>query len=229
MMAVGQTLSLLVLTLLSYWAGCRLHRRVPHVLMSPVFTSTLLVIGALCLTHTDYQTYQVANKPLSWLLGPAQVAMALPLFKGWTLLKKHFSSVLTVVFAGTGSGVLTAALAGKLLHLSSETTLSLIPKSATTPIAMVTSQSLGGTPELAAIFAVLTGILGVAAGPVFLRWMGVQSRLLKGLALGTAGQMLGAARASKWGDAAAAMGIVGMSLTAMLIGLVTPYLVPILL
>lgn len=92
-MMVGQTALLLVLTLFSYWAGCRLHRRIPHMLLSPVFTSALIVIGVLWLTHTDYQTYRMANEPLTWLLGPAQVAMAVPLFRGWTLLKKHLSSV----------------------------------------------------------------------------------------------------------------------------------------
>jgi len=224
MMVVGQTVLLLVLTLFSYWAGYQLHRRVPHVLISPVFTSTLLVIGCLWLTRTDFQTYQVANEPLSWFLGPAQVAMAVPLFKGWTLLKKHFSSVLTGVCGGTVSGMMTAAVAGKLFHLSKETILSLVPKSATTPVAMITSEAVGGVPELAALFAVLTGILGMASGPVILRWMGVQSILLKGLVLGTAGQMIGAASASKWGDGAATMGIVGMSLTALLIGFFTPLL-----
>lgn len=226
---VGQTALPLVLTLFSYWAGCRLHRRIPHMLMSPVFTSTLIVTGVLWLTHTDYQTYRMANEPLTWLLGPAQVAMAVPLFRGWTLLKKHLSSVLSGVCGGTVSGMLIATLMGKILHLSTVTILSLVPKSATTPVAMLTSQAVGGVPELAALFAVLTGILGVVAGPVILRWMGIRNILFKGLALGTAGQMIGAARASKWGDAAAAMGIVGMSVTALLIGLITPLLIRVLI
>jgi putative effector of murein hydrolase len=89
---------------------------------------------------------------------------------------------------------------------------------------MITSKAVGGVPELSALFAVLTAILGVVSGPVILRWMGVQSILLKGLVLGTAGQMIGAARASKWGDGAVTMGIVGMSLTALLIGFFTPLL-----
>lgn len=206
-----------------------IHRRIPHMLMSPVFTSTLMVAGVLWLTHTDYQTYRMANEPLTWLLGPAQVAMAVPLFRGWTLLKKHLPSVLSGVCGGTVSGILTATLIGKLLHLSAVTILSLAPKSATTPVAMMTSQAVGGIPELAAFFAVLTGILGVVSGPVILRWMGVHNNLLKGLALGTAGQMIGAARASKWGDAAAAMGIVGMSITALLVGLFTPLLIRVLI
>jgi putative effector of murein hydrolase len=228
-MMVGQTVLFLALTLLSYWAGYRLYQRIPHMLMSPVFTSTLMVIGVLWLSHTDYQTYQMANEPLTWLLGPAQVAMALSLFRGWKLLKKHLSSVLTGVCGGTVSGMLTATLMGKILHLSTVTILSLAPKSATTPVAMLTSQAVGGVPELAAFFAVSTGILGVVAGPVILRLMGVRNILFKGLALGTAGQMIGAARASKWGDAAAAMGIVGMSVTALLIGLFTPLLIRVLI
>jgi putative effector of murein hydrolase len=136
---------------------------------------------------------------------------------------------LSGVCGGTVSGMLTATLMGKFLHLSTVTILSLAPKSATTPVAMLTSQAVGGVPELAALFAVLTGILGVVAGPVILRLMGIRNILFKGLALGTAGQMIGAARASKWGDAAAAMGIVGMSVTALLIGFITPLLTRVLI
>ncbi|PTM59335.1 LrgB family protein [Desmospora activa] len=221
---MSKSVLLLSWTLIAYLAGLKLHRQIPHILTSPVFTSTLLVIGGLWLTHTDYSTYRAANAPLDQLLGPAQVAMAVPLYKGWTMLKRHLSFILAGVSVGTITGMVIAVFAGKLLHLNNETILSLVPKSATTPIAMVASHSAGGIPELAAIFAVVTGILGLVLGPVLLRWMGVQCHLAKGLAMGTAGQMIGAARASQWGDASAAMGIVGMSLAALLIGLVTPLL-----
>jgi predicted murein hydrolase (TIGR00659 family) len=225
----AQTTALVILTVLAYFAGYRVYQRVSNIFFNPIFTSPVLVIIALWLTHTDYSTYRVANEPLSFLLGPAQVAMAVPLYKCWRFLKRHVQSILSGVCIGTAAGVVSTVMIAQLLHFSPSTIFSLAPKFATTPVAMTISQTTGGIPELTAVFTICTGIFGMMAGPAILKWMGIKNNVAIGLAMGTAGQMVGAAHASKWGEIEGAMGIVGMSFTALLIGLLTPYLLPFLL
>lgn len=220
---------LIVMTLCAYAIGCLIHERIPFLWSNPVFISPLLIIPVLLLTHTEYQAYQTATHPITFLLGPAQIAMVIPLYRHARLLSNHIRSILAGVSVGSSAGILFVVGAAYVFHLSQATAASLAPKSITTPMAISVSHLTGGMPELTALFVTLTGLTGIMIGPVILRWTGVKNTMVKGLAMGTAASMIGAASAAQWGEAEGVMGVLGMTLSAVFIAAVAPELLSILL
>jgi putative effector of murein hydrolase len=220
---------LLILTLGAYAIGYLVHKKVSSVWSSPIFISPLLIIPVLLLTNTEYLAYQTATRPLTFLLGPAQIAMVIPLYKHVHVLLRHIRPILTGVSVGTCSGILFVIWAAYLFHLSEPTMVSLAPKSITTPMAISVSHLLGGLPELTAFFVILTGLTGILIGPMILRFAGIKNSLVKGLAMGTAASMVGVTCAAQWGELEGVMGILGMTLSAVFLAVFAPELLSVLL
>jgi putative effector of murein hydrolase len=216
-MMISSPITWFILTLLTYSGVYVLNMKRARIWRSPVFTCPLLIILLLFFTHTDYSTYQSATESISFFLGPLQLAMVVPLYKYRTTLQRHFRFVMIGVFLGSCSGILFTLWTTKLFHLGPLIMLSLTPKSATVPMAISISQQLGGVPELTAVFTVITGLIGLIIGPVLFHWFGITNSMAKGLALGAAAQVAGAALASQWGELEGALGTLGMVLTALLI------------
>nr|WP_242035199.1 LrgB family protein [Mesobacillus harenae] len=212
------------LTIISYGIGILLFKRQQTFWLNPIIISPILIISFLLITHTDYQIYEHSTKPLSYFMGPLQVALAIPMFKYWKTLKKQLSRIVISVFAGSFAGIASAAFIGHSLGLESSIILSMIPKSATAPIALEASIVLGGIPEMTGMFVVFTGIFGMLIGPSILKWTGINNNVDKGLAMGATAQIIGAVHASKWGESAGAMGMVGMLLSGLMIGLSAQFL-----
>lgn len=179
-------------TVIAYALASAVHRRF-HWAHSLLLTCggiiALLVMGGI-----PYESYKAGGDLIAFFLGPATVALAVPLYKQWRQIRSHAAAVLTSVAAGSICGLASAGLLVWMAGGSKLVLLSMMPKSVTTPISIELSRELGGSPELTAVLTVLAGLLGSVIGPAVLRRLGVRHDLAIGLAIGTASHGIGTAR-----------------------------------
>jgi putative effector of murein hydrolase len=206
----------IVLTVAIYALAYKLYRKISASWLNPIFICPAVLMLILWLTHTNYPVYHAATQPITFFLGPIQLAMVIPLYKYAAVLKQNVFTILSAVAAGTCSGIFLVVVMSRLFHFSSSTLASLTPKSVTAPMAVSVSQLVGGLPELTAVFTVMTALIGMVLGPLILQGLGIKNTMVKGLALGTAASMVGAARAAQWGEKEGIMGTLGMVLSALI-------------
>jgi putative effector of murein hydrolase len=206
-----------VATVAVYLAAERLYRRFPLVVLHPLLVATLLG-AALLGPHPELlEKYLAGSWLLQWALGPAIAALAIPFFQSRAVLASNPLKVLLSVVSGTGTSVATVLGLGTLLGLPPTLLRSLTIKSVTAPVAVALAPGLGVDAGLVSCGVVATGLLGMAVGPAFLRRLGVQRPLARGLALGTVAHSLGTARAlEEDGAEGGAGGAVALSLVAVL-------------
>lgn len=218
-----------VVTLGSYLATRALFMRYRQPLLNPVFLSTIVIIAALKATGGTLADYQPAKEALTFLLGPATVALALPLYNNRQVLKSQALPVLAGVLTGSLATIAAVLWAGRVAGLARGVLISLGPKSVTVPIAVEISRLCGGEPTLTAAFVVATGMIGSILGPMLLTALRVKDPVARGLALGTVSHGQGTAVALIEGETAGAMGGVAMALAAVFTALIAPYYLPLLL
>ena len=206
---------------LARWFYRRMGRR---SWMNPVLLSVLGLVAVLVLTDTPYSVYFEGAQFVHFMLGPATVALAIPLYRQWSSLKRHPVALTVSLLTGSLTAVLSAIFIAKLGGVSDQALISIAPKSVTTPVAMGISESLGGLPSLTAVVVILTGILGASLGPWLLDKLHVTNPMAKGLAMGTASHGIGTGRAIYMGDVAAAFSGLAMGLN----GLATTIFLPVL-
>jgi predicted murein hydrolase (TIGR00659 family) len=190
--------------------------------MNPVLLSVLALVTVLILTDTPYNVYFEGAKFVHFMLGPATVALAIPLYRQWSMLKRHPIALAVSLLTGSLTAVLSAIFIAKLGGVGNQALVSIAPKSVTTPVAMGISEQLGGLPSLTAVVVILTGILGASIGPWLLDKLRVTNPMAQGLAMGTASHGIGTGRAIYMGDVAAAFAGLAMGLN----GLATTILLP---
>lgn len=214
----------LALSIGAYILACWIKNKTKLAILNPLIVTAALIIGCLFGVGIDYETYNKGASYLSWLLTPATVCLAIPLYKQLHLLKKHGAAVA----AGITSGVVTSAvsifLMCRVLGLSHVHYVTLLPKSITTAIGMGVSQEAGGIVTLTVMSIVLTGVLGNMAGETILRLFKVRHPVAVGLALGTSAHAVGTAKALELGEIEGAMS----SLSIAVAGLLTVIAVPIM-
>ncbi|MCB1474678.1 MAG: LrgB family protein [Rhodobiaceae bacterium] len=220
---VADPLLHLTVTLAAY--GCALwayRRSGRNPLLNPVLISIALVIAFLLITGTPYRTYFDGARFIHFLLGPATVALAIPLYRHFDLVRRSAPAIAVSLVAGSLTAASSAVLIGWLLGASPESLISLAPKSVTAPVAMGITQVLGGIPSLTAGLVILTGILGAMTGTLVLRLTRVRGDAATGLAIGTASHGIGTARALQISDTAGAFSGLAMGLNALLTAIVLP-------
>lgn len=195
-----------------------------HPLTQPVALAVALLIALLVVTGVPVQTYTGGTAPLRFLLGPATVALAVPLYTQIRAIRRAAGAMTAALLAGAVTSAVGVVVLGRVLGASEQTVLSLAPKSATTPIAMGVAERIGGLPSLTAVFVILTGIIGATLGGWALRLGGVRAARDVGFALGTAAGGIGTARAFQHSETAGAFSGLAMGLC----GLATAVLVPLL-
>ena len=214
----------LTITLLAYQGAFWIYRRAGmNPLLNPVLIAVTVLVLLLTLTATSYEAYFAGAQFVHFLLGPATVALAVPLY---TQLRRVRTMLLPVI-AGLVAGSLTAALSAitiaRLFGASLPTQLSLAPKSVTTPIAMGIAERIGGIPSLTAVLVILTGILGaVGAGYVF-DAIKVRDPAIRSFAIGVAAHGIGTARAFQVCEQAGAFAALAMGLNGALTALLLPF------
>jgi predicted murein hydrolase (TIGR00659 family) len=217
----------LTLTLLAYQLAHALYRRAGHhPLLNPVLLAVAMLVAVLTLTGTDYQTYFDGAQFVHFLLGPATVALAIPLYAQWERLRSMLLPLLATLVAGSLTAALSAVGIAALLGASRESMMSLAPKSVTTPIAMGVAERLGGLPSLTAVLVISTGIVGAVGARYVYRWLHIEDHAVRGFAIGIASHGIGTARAFQVSEQAGAFAALGMGLNALLTAVSLPWILP---
>jgi len=220
----------LTLTLLAYQAAVLINKRCnDNALANPVLLAVAALVLLLWATGTPYRTYFDGAQFVHFLLGPATVALAIPLHAQLGRLKRMAGPLLVALLAGSLSASFSAVLIGHLLSASETTLLSMAPKSVTTPIAMGIAERIGGLPSLTAVLVILTGILGAVGAQGLYALFRINDPAVRGFALGTASHGIGTARAFQIGEEAGAFSALAMGLNGLLSAALLPWLMPPLL
>lgn len=215
----------LTLTLLAYLLALWLHQRCKqHPLANPVLIAVTLVVGLLMLTGTSYQTYFAGAQFVHFLLGPATVALAIPLYTQIHRVRAMLWPVVLGLVAGSLTAALSAVVTARWLGASVPTQLSLAPKSVTTPIAMGVSERIGGISSLTAVLVIVTGILGAVGARYVLDALKIYDHAIRGFAIGVASHGIGTARAFQVSEQAGAFAALAMGLNGALTALLLPAL-----
>lgn len=213
-------------TLLAYLCGVLLFERAGrNPLVQPVAVAVLVLLAVLVGTGTAYETYFEGAQFVHFLLGPATVALAVPLFAQWRRVRRSVLPMLAALLAGSLTAVGGAVGVAMILGASRETVLSLAPKSVTTPVAMGIAEQIGGLPSLTAVLVILTGILGAMTATPLLNLMGLRDFAARGFAVGLAAHGIGTARAFQVSELAGAFAGIAMGLNALATALIVPLVI----
>jgi predicted murein hydrolase (TIGR00659 family) len=193
-------------------------------LANPVAISVALVVSVLVFTGTPYRTYFEGAQFVHFLLGPATVALAIPLFTQLARLKSMLLPLLGALLVGSLTACASAVAIGWALGASVESIRSLAPKSVTTPIAMAVAEKIGGLPSLTAVLVVTTGIVGAVAARYLLNALRIKDHAIRGFSVGVAAHGIGTARAFQVSEEAGAFAALAMCLNGITTALLLPLL-----
>ncbi len=215
----------LTLTLVAYQAGLWVFERFGRrPILNPVLIAVLLIAGLLTATGVEYRTYFDGAQFVHFLLGPATVALAVPLYKQFNEVRRSAPALIVALLAGSAASALSAVGIAWALGASERTLLSLAPKSVTSPIAMGVSEQIGGLPSLTAVFVILTGIIAASLGTWVLNLVRVKDWRARGFGMGVAAHGIGTARALQVNEVAGAFAGLGMGLNALATAILLPVL-----
>jgi predicted murein hydrolase (TIGR00659 family) len=218
----------IVLTLGSYLLGVEIEKRLHNPLANPVLIAIVVIGITLRLLHLSYQDYFTGAQFIHFLLGPATVALAIPMVRALEHMRRGFWPLMSALLAGSLIGLISGYAIVRLLGGGQAVALSMAPKSLTTPIAIAVSASIGGIPSLSAVLAILGGILvAISIDPV-LDWLKINEPSARGLAAGTAGSGIGASRVIPQHTLSAAFAGVAIGANGILTAVLAPILVPLL-
>ncbi len=217
------------ITLVIFQLAYAAYEKTRWVFLQPVLVSMILIVGVLLLCGLDYAEYRISAQWLTLLLGPATVALAVPLYLNLRRIRELFGPiVITLLVAGTFATALGMALAWAF-GADEMILMTLAPKSVTSPIAMLVAEQIGGVVALAAVFVMITGVLGAILGPELLRRFGVQHPAARGIALGLTAHAVGTAQALQESDECGAFAALAMSLMGVMTAVLLPLAVALLL
>ncbi len=216
----------LTLTLLAYQLAFWLYRRSGmNPLANPVLIAVAILVTLLMSTGTSYQTYFDGAQFVHFLLGPATVALAIPLYTQFRRVRAMFWPILAGLAAGSLTAVVSAVLIARWLGASLPTQLSLAPKSVTTPIAMGVAERIGGIPSLTAVLVIATGVLGAVSARWIFDAMRLRDPAIRGFSIGVAAHGIGTARAFQVSEQSGAFAALAMGLNGAFTALLLPVVV----
>lgn len=210
-------------TLVAYSLCHRLYvRSHQNPWLNPVVTTVAVIIGFLLLTDTSYEAYFKGGQFIHFLLGPATVALAIPLYHQCAKLKKLWLPMSLTLVSGVTIAALSAVTISWVLGASAQTQLSLAPKSATAPVAMDISAQIGGLPSLTAVLVVVTGVIGSVVSTQLFKIMHITDDNIKGIAMGITAHGIGTARAFQISPEMGAFAGLAMALSALATAVIVP-------
>lgn len=205
------------ISLLGYEMGSFLKRKTGLAILNPLLVAIAVVIVVLLLFHVDYEVYEEGSEILSYLLTPATVALAVPLYRQMHLLKKNGAAICAGVLAGVVTSLASTLLIAVVFQMTHEEYVTFLPKSITTAIGMGMSEEMGGIVTITVAVIVVTGIVGNVMGEWVCRIFHIREKIAVGLALGTSAHVIGTTKAMELGDVEGAMS----SLAIVLAGILT--------
>lgn len=200
----------------AYEAGSLLKKKYHSALFNPLLLSVAATIVLLVLFRIDYDTYYEGAKYLSYLLTPATVCLAIPMYEQLELLKKNLKAVMVGIISGVLMSLGCILVMAIVFGLNHETYVTLLPKSITTAIGMGVSEELGGYVTITVATIVITGVLGNIIGEGLCKLFHIEEPIAKGVALGTASHAIGTARAMEMGEIEGAMASLSIAVAGLL-------------
>lgn len=204
------------ISLLTYMIGMALKKKFHSGILNPLLLSIAVTIVLLLSAGVDYDTYNEGAKYLSWLLTPATVCLAIPLYEQLELLKKNWAAVAAGIVSGVLTSLATVFVLALLFGLNHQEYVTLLPKSITTAIGMGVSEELGGYVTITVAVIVITGVLGNILGELVCRIFGIKEPIAKGLALGTSAHAIGTAKAMELGEIEGAMSSLSIAVAGVI-------------
>lgn len=205
-----------ILTLCAYGIGLFLRKKSGLVLCNPLLIAVALIMLLLKGFHIDYAVYEKGAAYINYLLTPATVALAIPLYEKLQILKRNALAILTGIVAGTASGLISVLGMSMLFGLTHEQYVTLLPKSITTAIGMGISEELGGIVTITVAVIVLTGVFGNMTAELILRLFRITHPVAKGIAIGTSAHAMGTAKAIEMGETEGAMSGLSIAVTGVI-------------
>lgn len=205
-----------VLSLAAYEIGLLMKKKFKLAILNPLLIGTICVIGFLLIFRIDYEEYNGGAKYISYLLTPATVCLAVPLYEQLSLLKKNFMAVAVGILSGVLASLVSVLALAKLFDLNHQQYVTLLPKSITTAIGMGVSEELGGLVTITVAVIVITGILGNVIAEFICKIFKIHEPIAKGLALGTASHAIGTAKAMEMGQIEGAMSSLAIAVAGLL-------------
>lgn len=218
-------LTSVLVTLLAYQAGLFLQKKAKHPACNPILISAALIIVFISVTGLPNSVYQAASVRLSWLLTPATVCLAIPMYEQLDILLKNRKALAAGVASGAVSCMVFVLLLSMAFGFDRELTISLLPKSVTAAIGVPLSQLAGGIPAVTTAVIMVTGIAGAVLGPTLCKLFRLEDDISRGAAFGTAGHVIATARVSEMSPLAGAVGSLSLVVACLLTALVFPLLI----
>ena len=203
-------------SLIGYGAGIMLKKKFKYAFLNPLLISIIFVIGVVMLCGVDYESYENSAQYLSYLLTPATVCLAVPLYQQMTLLKKNLAAVACGILAGVLASLASVLLLAFLFGLEHDVYVTLLPKSITTAIGMGVSEELGGLVTITVAVIIVTGVIGNVIGEAVCKLFRIYEPIAKGLALGTSSHAIGTAKAMELGEIEGAMSSLSIAVAGLL-------------
>ena len=195
----------IALTVVAYWIGVKIQKKTGLVICNSMIITVALLIVVLLVFHIPYENYYQGGSLINMFLGPATACMAVTVYAKMDLLKKNWLPVLAGCLAGTLTAIGSILLMSRLFGLDKAITVSLLPKSVTTPIATAVSEGHGGIVPITVAAVIVTGILGNLVSPLLIKILRVKDPMAAGLGIGTCSHALGTAKALELGETEGAM------------------------
>ena len=210
-LALGTVISFIVFKL-----AVALYKKVRSPLLNPLLVTVAVIIALLCVFHIPLDSYESSVQLVSFLLGPATVALAYSVYRQRQILKQHFIPIFCGCLVGSVVSMISAYTLCELLGLGDEMATSFIPKSVTTPIAIAVSEQLGGITSITVAAVIITGILGAIFAPLMSKIFRVNNRIAKGVAIGTCSHAVGTTKALEMGELEGARSGVSIAVSGLL-------------
>ena len=210
------------LSLVAYMVGVFLKKKFKSGIFNPLLISMIITIVVLLVSGVDYEIYNEGAKYLSWLLTPATVCLAIPLYEQWELLRKNYKAVMLGLLAGVVTSLCTVLVLCYVLKLSHVEYVTLLPKSITTAIGMGVSEELGGYVSITVAVIVVTGVIGNILGELICKVFKIEEPISKGLALGCSAHAIGTAKAIEMGEIEGAMSGLAIAVSGILTVVMAP-------
>ncbi len=205
-----------MISILAYEFGVFLKKKTKLAICNPLLVAVAAVMVLLAALKVDYETYKEGADLLSYLLTPATVCLAVPLYEQMALLKSNVKAIMAGILSGVLTSLLSILLMGMLFGIDHELYVTLLPKSITTAIGMGVSEELGGIVTITVAVIIITGIIGNVIGEQVCSLFRIQEPIAKGIAIGTSAHAIGTARAMEMGEVEGAMSSLSIAVAGLL-------------
>ncbi|MDF2590779.1 MAG: lrga-associated rane protein LrgB [Clostridia bacterium] len=216
-----------MISLIAFEIGLMIQRKTKKSFLNPLLLAIAIVIFVLQAGKIPLENYNKGGQWIAFLMAPATVALAVPLYKNFELLKKHKWPIIIGIFTGCVTSVASILLLSKAFGLDKALSMSLIPKSVTTPIGIEISKQLGGIPEVTVLAIVVTGITGAIIAPFVCKLFKINDRVAMGIAIGTSSHVLGTTKAIEMGEIEGGMSGLAIGVSGLVTVIIAPAMVTI--